>query len=62
MLYRSPSLAVGRAINVLDQIASENVKSFTISEVNGGMGINSISIPRDSYNRYKDLMAPEIIG
>lgn len=60
--YRSPSLAVGRAVNVLDQIAPENVKSFTISEVNGGMGINSISIPRDSYNRYKDLMAPEIIG
>ncbi len=59
--YRSPALAAGRAINILDQISPMTVRKFTVSEVNGGMGINSISISRDIYNRYKDFDSPEII-
>jgi hypothetical protein len=58
--YRSPSLAAGRAVNILDEISPDNIKNFIVSEVNGGIGMYTLKIDRDSYKRYKAFNAPEV--
>ena len=53
--YRQPALSAGRTLDILSQIAPENIKSFTVSEINGGMGMYSIDIDKDDYFRNKEL-------
>ena len=53
--YRSPTMAAGRLIGLLDQIAPEKVTNFKVSGVNGGLGLYSASIDRESFVRYKKL-------
>jgi hypothetical protein len=53
--YRSPTMAAGRLIGLLDQIAPEKVTNFKVSGVNGGLGLYSASIDRESFARYKKL-------
>lgn len=52
-LYRSPGLAIGRALNIVDQIAPASVEDIKISEVNAGMGMYSIKVPREVLSRYR---------
>ena len=51
--YRSPALSAGRVINVLNQVAHDEIKTLKVSEINGGVGLFSVSIDRDIYNRYE---------
>ncbi len=53
--YRSPTMAAGRLIGLLDQIAPDQVTNFKVSGVNGGLGLYSASIDRESFVRYKKL-------
>ena len=53
--YRSPTMAAGRLIGLLDQIAPDKVTNFKVSGVNGGLGLFSASIDRESFARYKKL-------
>ncbi|MDB0070522.1 YjbH domain-containing protein [Gammaproteobacteria bacterium] len=53
--YRSPTMAAGRLIGLLDQIAPDQVTNFKVSAVNGGLGLYSASIDRESFARYKKL-------
>ena len=59
--FRSPALSAGRVINYLDQITSERIKKFTVTEVNGGLGLFKASIDREIYRRYKSFDAPELL-
>ena len=49
--YRNPVIASGRAINILDQIAPNNITSFKVSEINGGIGLYSIGVNRNTFIR-----------
>jgi len=53
--YRSPTMAAGRLIGLLDQIAPDQVTNFKVSAVNGGLGLYSASIDRESFARYEKL-------
>lgn len=59
--YRSPSLAIGRTANILDQISPESIDKFKISEINGGIGIYSAEISRDNFRRAKEFKSPELL-
>ncbi|MDA8613469.1 YjbH domain-containing protein [Gammaproteobacteria bacterium] len=56
--YRNPIIASGRALNILDQIAPNNITSFKVSEINGGIGLYSVAINRDTYSRDRKLLLP----
>jgi hypothetical protein len=51
--YRNPVVSSGRALNILDQISPPSIKKIRISELNGGIGIYSLEINRESYSRGK---------
>ena len=52
-LYRDPALSVGRTISILDDISPDTIKQFKVSEINGGMGMFSANIDRETFQRYK---------
>jgi hypothetical protein len=56
--YRNPVIASGRTLSILDQIAPNNITSFKVHEINGGIGLYSISINRDAFNRDRKLFLP----
>lgn len=60
--YRSPVLAAGRAIKVIDEISPEKIEHIKVSEVNAGLGIYSVNINRELYNHYQRLDSPEVIS
>ena len=53
--YQNPALASGRALGLLDQITPDNITNLKVSEVNGGLGLYSVEIDRDSLRRYRYL-------
>ncbi len=53
--YRSPTMAAGRLIGLLNQIAPDQVTNLKVSAVNGGLGLYSASIDRESFDRYEKL-------
>ena len=61
-MYRDPALSVGRTLSILDDISPDSIKEFTVSEINGGMGMFSANIDREAFQRYKrfDTTAPLI--
>ncbi|MDC3398678.1 YjbH domain-containing protein [Gammaproteobacteria bacterium] len=56
--YRNPVIASGRALNILDQIAPNNITSFQVHEINGGVGLYSIAVNRDTFTRNRKLFLP----
>ncbi len=50
--YRSPVLAAGRALNILENISPNTIKDFKVSEVNAGMGTYTFSVNREILKRY----------
>ena len=56
--YRNPVIASGRALNILDQIAPNNITSFKISEINGGIGLYSVAVNRNTFSRDRKLSLP----
>ena len=60
--YRVQTIAAGRALRVLDDIAPDSVTKIQVSEVNGGMGMYSISVPRSSINRSKIHNDPSLVA
>jgi hypothetical protein len=56
--YRNPVIASGRALNILDQIAPNNITSFKVSEINGGIGLYSVAVNRDTFSRDRKLFLP----
>jgi len=56
--YRNPVIASGRALNILDQIAPNNITSFKVSEINGGIGLYSIAVNRNAFIRDRKLFLP----
>ena len=56
--YRNPVIASGRALNILDQIAPNNITSFKVSEINGGIGLYSIAVNRNAFNRDRKQFLP----
>ncbi len=60
--YRVQTIAAGRALRVLDDIAPDTVTKIQVSEVNGGMGMYSISVPRSSIKRSKIHNDPSLVA
>lgn len=60
--YRVQTIAAGRALRVLDDIAPDKVTKIEVSEINGGMGMYSISVPRSSIKRSKIHNDPALIS
>ncbi|MDA9868475.1 YjbH domain-containing protein [Gammaproteobacteria bacterium] len=56
--YRNPVIASGRALNILDQIAPNNITSFKVQEINGGIGLYSIAVDRKIFIRDRKLFLP----
>ena len=56
--YRNPVIASGRALNVLDQIAPNNITSFKVSEINGGIGLYSTGVDRNLFIRDRKQFLP----
>jgi hypothetical protein len=56
--YRNPVIASGRVISILDQIAPNNITSFKVSEINGGIGLYSIGANRNTFINDRDLFLP----
>ena len=59
--FRSPVMAVGRTLEILNDISPDKIKSFTLKEVNGGLGMYEVNIDRKSFERYSYLNSPELI-
>ena len=53
--YRSPALSAGRTIDLVNQIAPDNIETIKVSEVNGGIGLFTASIDREIYDRYESF-------
>lgn len=49
--FVNSSIAVGRALRVLNDIAPKYVNEFKVSQLNGGLGMFSVSIMRDDLKR-----------
>jgi hypothetical protein len=60
--YRVQTIAAGRALRVLDDIAPDTVKRIQVSEVNGGMGMYSISVPRSSIKSSRTYNDPSLVA
>ena len=59
--YRNPVIASGRVFSILDQIAPNNITSFKVSEINGGIGLYSIGINRNTFiNDRKFFLPPKL--
>ena len=56
--YRNPVIASGRVISILDQIAPNNITSFKVSEINGGIGLYSIGVNRNTFINDRKLFLP----
>ena len=56
--YRNPVIASGRVISILDQIAPNNITSFKVSEINGGIGLYSIGVNRRTFINDRKLFLP----
>ena len=56
--YRNSVIASGRALNILDQIAPNNITSFKVSEINGGIGLYSLAVNRNTLSRDRKLFLP----
>ena len=59
--YRTQAIAAGRVLRILDDIAPETIRNIEVSEINGGMGMYTISANRSSLSRSKDFQDPSII-
>ena len=51
--YSNPVIATGRSISIINDIAPKNIDTIEVSEINGGLGMYSAEIYRDSFNRGK---------
>jgi hypothetical protein len=56
--YKNPVITSGRAFNILDQIAPKNITSFKVQEVNGGVGLYSVAVNRNTFARDRRLFLP----
>ena len=52
--YTSFARATGRLIRILDDISPNDITTFKINNINGGLGMYSLKIDRDDFSRYKD--------
>lgn len=59
--YKEPALSSGRVIDLVNQIAPANIKNITVSEINGGMGLYSAKINRETFDRYKAFNQPIVL-
>ena len=59
--FRTQTIAAGRALRILDDIAPDTIREIEVSEVNGGMGMYSITTTRSSLSRSKNFKDPSII-
>ena len=50
--YASYMRGAGRAFRILDNVTPENVEKFKLSNINGGMGMYSIEIDRESFRKF----------
>ena len=46
--------ATGRAIQTLDEIAPEDIKTFELINQNAGLNLNKVKVDRESFKKYKD--------
>ena len=60
--FKNPVISSGRTIDLLDQISPSKIKSFKVSEINGGIGIQTIEVDRDSFKRAKKTDTPQVIS
>ena len=56
--YRNPVISSGRTLNILDQIAPNNINTLKVQETNGGVGLYSISVNRNAFARDRKLFLP----
>ena len=55
--------ATGRVAQVLNEISPDNIKTFSISNVNASLGLYTIEVDREKFNRYsKQGLAKAVIS
>lgn len=60
--YRSPALSAGRAFRIIDEISPDKIKKITVSEVNGGIGMYTASVSRETLKRYEYHSSPQVLN
>ena len=59
--FKSFITATGRVARVLDEISPEYIKSFKISNLNGGLGMHSITLSRDDFHKNLSRNLPLLV-
>lgn len=59
--YRNPAISSGRVLDILDQIAPPSIKHLKVSQINGGSGMFTAEIPRNTFQSAKKYQAPELM-
>ena len=49
--FRNPVIASGRVLQTLNEISPPSIENFQISQINGGIGVNQVSISRADLQR-----------
>ena len=57
--YSNPVVASGRSMSILNDISPDNIRILKVSEINGGLGMYSAEIYRDSFERNKTFNSPQ---
>ena len=52
--YLSQPLAIGRITRILNDIAPDEIKNFTLTNINADQAMYTINIPRDDFNAFDD--------
>ena len=52
--YSSFARSTGRVATILDEISPDYIDEFVISNINGGLGMHTVTVNRDEFSTYKD--------
>jgi len=56
--FRSSPLAVGRTMRIVDAVSPDKIKNISVSTINGGIGMYTATLDRDTFNRYQRFNSP----
>ncbi len=58
--FRSSSMVAGRTFQILDDISPENIDEFSVSEINGGLGMYEVNMSRDNFKTLRRFPSPSL--
>ena len=59
--FPSFALSTGRVARILDEVSPPAIKAFRITNINAGLGMNTIQINRGDFNKFKEKNLPKLL-